>query len=163
MQCVKLLQKPMVKSFQKVKTRELRTRHGDIVQVSTYEADIELKTSRGSTKYHIPAGSTVFAVNGLKVKKGDKLAEFEPGSQGEGSRLTEKATKDITSDLSGEILFEGFVADERKDRQGNVSRTANKNGIVWVLGGDVYNLRAVQKCLLKMSKKLKKVKNLLKL
>lgn len=140
----------------KIKTRELRTRHGDVVQVATYEADIEVKTAKGSTKYHIPAGSTVLVVNGTQVKKGDKLAEFEPGSQGDGSRLTEKATKDITSDLSGEVLFEDFIADEKKDRQGNISRTANKNGIVWVLGGDVYNLPGGSKVLVKDEQKLSK-------
>lgn len=140
----------------KIKTRELRTRHGDVVQVATYETDIEIKTAKGSTKYHIPAGSTILVVNGMSVKKGDKLAEFEPGSQGDGSRLTEKATKDITSDLSGEVLFEDFIADERKDRQGNISRTANKNGIVWVLGGDVYNLPGGSKVLVKDEQKLSK-------
>lgn len=140
----------------KVKTRELRTRHGDVVQVANYETDIEVKTAKGSTKYHIPAGSTVFVVNGTKVKKGDKLAEYEPGSQGEGSRLTEKATKDITSDLSGEVIFEDFLADEKKDRQGNISRTANKNGIVWVLGGDVYNLPGGSKVLVKDEQKISK-------
>lgn len=140
----------------KIKTREIRTRHGDIVQVATYEADIELKTTKGSKKYHIPAGSTVLVVNGTQVKKGDKIAEFEPGSQGDGSRLTERATKDITSDLSGEVLFEDFIADEKKDRQGNISRTANKNGIVWVLGGDVYNLPGGSKVLVKDGQKLSK-------
>lgn len=140
----------------KIKTRELRTRHGDDVSVATYECDIEVKTAKGSTKYHIPAGSRVLVVNGMSVKKGDVLADFEPGSQGDGSRLTEKATKDITSDLSGEVLFEDFIADEKKDRQGNVSRTANKNGIVWVLGGDVYNLPGGSKVLVKDEQKLSK-------
>lgn len=140
----------------KVKTRELRTRHGDVVQVATYEADIEIKSAKGSTKYRIPAGSTVVFSNGMIVKKGDKLAEYEPGSQGDGSRLTEKATKDITSDLSGEVLFEDFVADEKKDRQGNISRTTNKSGIVWVLGGDVYNLPGGSKVLVKDEQKLSK-------
>ncbi len=140
----------------KIKTRELRTRHGDVVQVATYEADIEVKSAKGAKKYHIPAGSTVLVINGTQVKKGDKLAEFEPGSQGDGSRLTEKATKDITSDLSGEVLFEDFIADEKKDRQGNISRTANKNGIVWVLGGDVYNLPGGSKVLVKDEQKLSK-------
>lgn len=140
----------------KIKTRELRTRHGDVVQVATYECDLEVKTTKGSTKYHIPAGSRILVVNGMNVKKGEILADFEPGSQGEGSRLTEKATKDITSDLSGEVLFEDFIADERKDRQGNISRTANKNGIVWVLGGDVYNLPGGSKVLVKDEQKLSK-------
>lgn len=81
----------------------------------------------------------------MKVDKGFKLATYEPASQRDGSRLTEKATKDITSDLSGEVLFEDFIADEKKDRQGNISRTTNKQGIIWVLGGDVYNLLAVLK------------------
>ncbi|MBR5555928.1 DNA-directed RNA polymerase subunit beta'' [bacterium] len=132
-----------------VKTRELRTRHGDVVQVSNYEADIEIKGAKGSTKYHIPAGSTVFFENGMKVEKGFKLAIYEPASSGDGSRLTEKATKDITSDLSGEVLYEDFIADEKKDRQGNISRTTNKQGVIWVLGGDVYNLPAGSKVLVK--------------
>ena len=132
-----------------VKTRELRTRHGDIVQVSNYEADIEIKGEKKTEKYHIPAGSKVYFNNGMKVKKGFKLAEFEPLSSGDGSRLTEKATKDITTDLSGEIVFQDFVADERKDRQGNISRTTNKQGVIWVLGGDVYNLPSGSKILVK--------------
>ena len=138
-----------------VKTRELRTRHGDIVQVSNYEADIEVKGEKRSEKYHIPAGSKVFFKNGMKVEKGFKLAEYEPVSSGDGSRLTEKATKDITTDLSGEVIFEDFVADERKDRQGNISRTTNKQGIIWVLGGDVYNLPGGSKVLVKDGQKIK--------
>ena len=138
-----------------VKTRELRTRHGDIVNISNYETDIELKGEKRTEKYHIPAGSTVFFTNGMKVKKGYKLAQFEPAAQGSGSRLTEKATKDITSDLSGEVLYEDFVADEKKDRQGNISRTTNKQGIIWVLGGDVYNLPGGSKVLVKDGQAIK--------
>ena len=138
-----------------VKTRELRTRHGDIVQVSIYEADIEVIGEKKTEKYHIPAGAIVHFTDGIEVKKGFKLAEYEPVSSGDGSRLTEKATKDITSDLSGEVYFEDFVADEKKDRQGNISRTANKNGIVWVIGGDVYNLPGGSKVLVKNEQKVK--------
>ncbi len=138
-----------------VKTRELRTRHGDVVQVSNYETDIEVKGAKRSEKYHIPAGSTIFFTNGMQVEKGFKLASYEPVSQGDGSRLTEKATKDITTDLSGEVLFEDFVADEKKDRQGNISRTTNKQGIIWVLGGDVYNLPGGSKVLVKDGQKVK--------
>lgn len=132
-----------------VKTREVRTRHGDVVQVANYEADIEIQGAKRSDKYHIPAGSTVFFENGMQVEKGFKLATYEPVSSGDGSRLTEKATKDITSDLSGEVIYEDFIADEKKDRQGNISRTTNKQGVIWVLGGDVYNLPGGSKVLVK--------------
>ena len=138
----------------KLKTRELRTRHGDVVRVSIYEADIEVKGKK-STKYHIPAGATVFFADGMEVEKDFKLAEFKP-SANDGSRLTEKATKDIVSeDSSGEVLFEDFTADEKKDRQGNISRTTNKQGIVWVLGGDVYNLPGGSKVLVTDEQKVK--------
>ena len=146
-----------------VKTRELRTRHGDIVQVSNYEADIEIKGAKRTDKYHIPAGSTVFFANGMQVEKGFTLAVYEPASQGDGSRLTEKATKDINADLSGEVIYEDFVADEKKDRQGNVSRTTNKQGVVWVLGGDVYNLPGGSKVLVKDGQKISAGENWLKL
>ncbi len=138
-----------------IKTRELRTRNGDIVQVSIYESDIEIVGDKKTEKCHIPAGATIHFTDGMEVKKGFKLAEYEPVSSGDGSRLTEKATKDITSDLSGEVYFEDFVADEKKDRQGNISRTANKNGIVWVIGGDVYNLPGGSKVLVKNEQKVK--------
>ena len=132
----------------KLKTRELRTRHGDVVRVSIYEAEIEIKSGKKSTKYHIPAGATVFFEDGMSVDKNFKLAEYKPSSNDSG-RLTEKATKDINADISGMVMFEDFIADEKKDRQGNISRTANKNGIVWVIGGDVYNLPGGSKILVK--------------
>lgn len=139
----------------KLRTKELRTRHGDVVQVLIQEGDIEVKGAKANKKYHIPTGSKILVVNGMPVKKGTLLAEFEPSSQADGGRLTEKATKDINADLSGEVLFQDFIADEKKDRQGNVSRTANKNGIVWVLGGDVYNLPGGSKVLVKDGQNVK--------
>ena len=116
-----------------VKTRELRTRHGDVVQVAIKEVDIEIEDKKGNvSKAHVPSGAKIYVTQGMEVKKGQEIAEYEPASKGDGSRLTEKATKDITSDISGEVVFEDFVADEKKDRQGNISRTSNKQGIVWV-------------------------------
>ena len=52
-----------------VRTREVRTRHGDVVKVANYEADIEVKGAKRTDKYHIPAGSTVFFENGMQVEK----------------------------------------------------------------------------------------------
>ena len=137
-----------------IKTRELRTRHGDVVRVSICEADVEVTSGKKKESYHIPAGATVFFENGQAIDKDYKLAEFKPSSN-DGSRLTEKATKDINSDMPGMIHFEDFVADEKKDRQGNISRTANKNGIVWILGGDVYNLPGGSKVLVEDEQKVK--------
>ncbi len=139
-----------------VKTREQRTRHGDVVRIAIKEADVEIKGDKDSEKIHVPMGAKVLLNKGDKVAAGDAIAEFEPAGKGDGSRLTEKALKDITSDISGEVVFQDFVADERKDRQGNISRIANRQGIVWVLGGDVYALPAGSKVLVEDGQKIKK-------
>ncbi len=138
-----------------LKTRELRTRHGDVVNIVMYEGDVEVKGAKRSSKYHIPAGAILLVKDGDKVKKGDNLANFDPAAQKEHSRLTEKATKDINSDIAGQIYFDGFDAGEKKDRQGNISRTANKAGIVWVIAGDVYNLPGDSTILVKDNQKVK--------
>ena len=139
-----------------IRTREMRTRHGDIVQIAIKEADVTIKDGKKQEKLHIPMGAKVVYKAGAQLKKGDEIAEFEPVSKGDGSRLTEKATKDITSDIAGEVVFEDFVADEKKDRQGNISRTSNKSGIVWVLGGDVYSLPTGSKILVSDGQQVKK-------
>jgi len=121
----------------KLPTREFRTRHGDIVEMTTRDCTLEIKTADGKVdKYNLPFNTQVNVSTGDKVKKDQTVASFEPTA----GRRTEKATKDITATMSGEIWFEGFDADEKRDRQGNISRTANRPGTIWVLGGDVYNL-----------------------
>jgi DNA-directed RNA polymerase subunit beta' len=126
----------------KIATKDLRTRHGDDVQVSIRENKMEIEDAKG--KKHsviIPYGSTINHISGETVKKGDILALYEPGTAADGSgRLTERATKDITTDIGGKIFFDSFSVDEKRDRQGNISRTANRSGKIWVLAGDVYNL-----------------------
>lgn len=134
-----------------VQTRDFRTRHGDLVDISTKEGKMEIKDAKGLvTSFNIPQGATVFKKLGDEVIVGDLISEFEPGAvRGDASRLTEKATKDIQSALSGKILFDGFSVDEKRDRQGNISRSANRAGIIWILAGDVYPLPGGSKILVK--------------
>ncbi|OGI23123.1 MAG: DNA-directed RNA polymerase subunit beta'' [Candidatus Melainabacteria bacterium RIFOXYA12_FULL_32_12] len=145
------------KIISKIPTRELRTRHGDLVEVSTKDSKMEIEDKNGKVhSFNIPQGSTVFYSTGKEIEKGQVIGEFEPGAaRGEG-RLTERATKDITADLSGQIIFDGFNVDEKRDRQGNTSRTANRSGKIWVLSGDVYNLPGGSKILVKDQLDVKK-------
>ena len=138
-----------------IKTREQRTRHGDVFNIAINEADIEVKGEKRTNKYHVMAGSVVFVKDGDKVKKGELLAEFDPASQNESGRLTETAYMDINSDVAGQVFFDGFDVDEKKDRQGNISRNANKSGIVWIVAGDVYNLPGGSTVLVKDNQKIK--------
>jgi len=133
-----------------IATKDLRTRHGDDVQVSIREGKLEIEDAKGKKHSHIiPYGATIFCTVGQEVKHGTPIAEYEPGAGADGGRLTERATKDITTDLGGKILFDGFSVDEKRDRQGNISRTANRNGKIWILSGDVYNLPGGSEILVK--------------
>jgi DNA-directed RNA polymerase subunit beta' len=124
--------------------RESRTRHGDVVQITTRDTEMVVEKANGKTDvYNLPINATVFVSKaGDVVTEGMLLADFESGGGRDGRRLTERATKDLNASQSGEIHFESFEADEKRDRQGNITRTASRNGTVWVLSGDVYNLPA---------------------
>jgi DNA-directed RNA polymerase subunit beta' len=126
-----------------ISVRDFRTRHGDVVDIAIRDCEITLKTEAGEVEtYAVPFNAQIYiAASGVTVTEGQILFEYEATSgRGDRSRLTEKATKDLTSDISGKIAFEGFEADEKRDRQGNISKTANRGGTIWVLSGDVYDL-----------------------
>ncbi|NJR68754.1 MAG: DNA-directed RNA polymerase subunit beta' [Synechococcales cyanobacterium CRU_2_2] len=122
----------------KARTRPFRTRHGEEAMMA--EGNFEVSVVGGSRKQvvKILQGSTIFIPDGGTIKKNGKIAEVPVG--GNTRRSTEKATKDVTTDLAGEIQFADIAAEEKKDRQGNITRVAQRGGLIWVLAGEVYNL-----------------------
>ncbi len=122
----------------KIQGRQVRTAYGDVKEQTTRDGVIKISDGKKEKSINIPTGSLMEVENGDEVEVGQLLAEYDP--PGAKKTLTERATKDITSDISGRVMFTNFQADEKRDRQGNISRTANRAGIIWVLEGDVYNL-----------------------
>jgi DNA-directed RNA polymerase subunit beta' len=122
----------------KIPSRSHRTAYGDVVDQTTKEGVLKITTGSKEQNLPIPSGALIIIKSGTQVTAGQVLAEYDP--PGAKKNLTERASKDITADISGRINFAGFQADEKRDRQGNISRTANRAGIIWVLEGDVYNL-----------------------
>ncbi|HEY9785496.1 MAG TPA: DNA-directed RNA polymerase subunit beta'' [Candidatus Obscuribacterales bacterium] len=122
----------------KIPSRSVRTAYGDTVEQTTRDGVLKVADGKKEESLNLPAGSWIMIPSGQDVSQGQVLAEYDP--PGAKKNLTERATKDITADISGRVVFQGFQADEKRDRQGNISRTANRGGIIWVLEGDVYNL-----------------------
>ena len=121
-----------------IRARAFRTRHGEDAQI--IEANVDVILEHGSRKESstLPPGSILFVHEGQSVTSGTMLAEMPaPGRMG---KVTEKATKDVASDLAGEVKFADVVPEEKRDRQGNTTRIAQRGGLIWVLSGDVYNL-----------------------
>nr|WP_071515211.1 DNA-directed RNA polymerase subunit beta'' [Geitlerinema sp. PCC 9228] len=88
--------------------------------------------------HSITQGTTIMVAPGTEVNTGDVVAEVPLA--GRSRRSVEKATKEVSSDLAGEVQFQGIVQEEKTDRQGNITRSAQRGGLVWVLSGEVYNL-----------------------
>ncbi len=122
-----------------LRTRSMRTRHGDDREQVEANGEFYLEPSGKGKKqtFSLTVGSTLLIADGTEVKAGDMLAEV---ALAKGRRSTEKATKDVATDLAGEVLFADITPEEKTDRQGNTTRIAQKGGLVWVLSGEVYNL-----------------------
>ena len=127
-----------------LKTRPYRTRHGE--DALYVEADgslmIEGDKKQGNTQGQeiaVTQGSTLYIHDGQQVLADHLVAEVALG--GKTTRTnTEKAVKDVASDLAGEVRFAEVVAEQKIDRQGNTTTTASRGGLIWILSGDVYNL-----------------------
>jgi DNA-directed RNA polymerase subunit beta' len=122
-----------------LRTRSMRTRHGD--EREQVEANGEFyfePTGKGKKQtYSVTVGSSLPWKDGTVIKAGELLAEV---ALAKGRRSTEKATKDVATDLAGEVRFADITPEEKTDRQGNTTRSAQRGGLIWVLSGEVYNL-----------------------
>ncbi|HSM82391.1 MAG TPA: DNA-directed RNA polymerase subunit beta' [Nodosilinea sp.] len=127
-----------VKLPKNLKTRAFRTRYGEDALMIESNADVTIEGTGKNKTESLPQGTILFVNEGETVQKEQLLAELP--SAGRTRKVTEKATKDVTSDLAGEVKFAGLVQEEKTDRQGNTTRLAQRGGLLWVLAGDVYNL-----------------------
>ena len=124
----------------KLRTRAFRTRHGEDALVVEANGDLMLEPAEGEPiTIPVTQGSTLYIVDGQTVKAAELLAEVAIGGRTTRAH-TEKATKDVASDLAGEVKFADVVPEEKTDRQGNTTTTAARGGLIWILSGEVYNL-----------------------
>ncbi|MGQ9871251.1 DNA-directed RNA polymerase subunit beta' [Leptodesmis sp.] len=126
----------------RLRTRGFRTRHGeDALVVESVDANSKITLEGGDGQqqsFSVVQGATLLVRNGEKVKQGQILAEVP--LTGRSRKTTEKAAKDVASDIAGEVHFADLVPEEKKDRQGNTTRIAQRGGLLWILSGEVYNL-----------------------
>ena len=122
----------------KFKSRAFRTRHGEDALILESVTKLIVQGESGKQTETLPQGAILFVNQGTRVSRDMLLAEMPTSSRVR--KVTEKATKDVNSDLSGEVKFAGLIQEEKIDRQGNTTRLAQRGGLIWVLSGEVYNL-----------------------
>jgi len=124
----------------RLRSRPVRTRHGEEAVIVEANEVLTIESRDGRTEtFEVTQGSTLLAQDGEQVKQGQMLAEVAITGRNV-RKSTEKATKDVASDLAGAVKFAGLVPEEKRDRQGNTTRIAPRGGLIWVLSGEVYNL-----------------------
>ena len=129
----------IVKYPSNVRTRSFRTRHGDEAMIAENNFDmIILGVDSHQESIPIPQGSILMVQNNQQVLVGTVLAEVQ--KVGQVKKTTEKVTKEVASDLAGELKFAQLVQEEKVDKQGTTTRIAQRGGLIWILEGEVYNL-----------------------
>ncbi|MGV2827686.1 DNA-directed RNA polymerase subunit beta' [Myxosarcina sp. GI1(2024)] len=127
-----------IKFTKGLSTRKIRTRHGDEREQVDTVGDLVLVTDKGKNlSYNLTIGSLVHVSDGEGVTQNQLLVEV---AKARVQKSTEKAAKDVTSDLAGEVVFANLMPEDKKDRQGNTTRVAQRSGLLWILSGEVYNL-----------------------
>ncbi len=131
-----------------LRTRSFRTRHGEealfveangFLTLEPKPGKLEATPERATLTIPVTQGSTLYVVDGQEVLAADLIAEVAIGTRTTRAH-TEKVTKDVASDLAGEVFFADLVPEEKTDRQGNTTTTARQGGLIWILSGEVYNL-----------------------
>ena len=120
-----------------IKSRLIRTRHGQeaVVLETSYKLSLYDYTLK-EEKIEFTQGTILFINDNEQFRKGQIIGEISTKT----NLITERATKDLLTESSGEVFFSDLTSEERVDRQGNITTKTSKGGLVWILSGEVHNL-----------------------
>lgn len=88
------------------------------------------------SKLELKQGTILFISDNAEFQANQVIGEISS----RGNLITEKVTKDLPTDISGEVYFSDLSVEEKIDRQGNITLTTSQGGLIWILAGDVYNV-----------------------
>jgi DNA-directed RNA polymerase subunit beta' len=136
-----------------IRTRLIRTRHGEEAIILEEGIQLNLYNYEAiKSKLELKQGTMLFLNDNEQFKKGQIIAEMSA----RGNMITERVTKDLSTELSGQVYFSDLITEEKVDRQGNTTVTTSKGGLVWILEGDVYTVPSFSQIVVKEESPVKK-------
>ena len=120
-----------------IKSRLIRTRHGQ--EAIILEANYKLSLydyKLNEEKLEFTQGTILFINDNEQFREGQVIGEISTKT----NLITERATKDLLTETSGQVFFSELTSEERIDRQGNITTKTSKGGLIWILSGEVHNL-----------------------
>ena len=122
---------------QSIRARSTRTRHGEEALILEESIKIDLYNYEAKkSKLELKQGTILFISDNTEFQMNQVIGEISS----RGNLITEKVTKDLPTDISGEVYFSDLSVEEKIDRQGNITLTTSQGGLIWILAGDVYNV-----------------------
>jgi DNA-directed RNA polymerase subunit beta' len=122
-----------------IRAKPTRTRHGEEALILEESVKLEVYTYDATKlKIEFKQGTILFLSDNEQFTNTQVIGEISA----RGNLITERVTKDLSADLSGEVRFSSFTVEEKIDRQGNIILSTSQGGLVWILAGDVYNIPA---------------------
>ncbi len=122
------------------RSRPYRTPHGDDALQVEVAAEFILEGEKGRKEtFSATPGSTLLVQNGARVEAGQMIAEVAAAGK-TAKKSTEKVQKDVATNLAGEVVFDNLPYEEKLDRQGGRTLLAQRQGIIWILSSEIYNL-----------------------
>lgn len=120
-----------------IRAKPTRTRHGEEALILEESVKLEVYTYAASkSKIEFKQGTILFLSDNEQFTHKQVIGEISA----RGNLITERVTKDLSADISGEVRFSSFNVEEKVDRQGNIILSTSQGGLVWILAGDVYNI-----------------------
>ena len=120
-----------------LKSRLIRTRHGQeaIILEASYKLSL-YDYQLNERKIEFTQGTILFINDNEQFREGQIIGEISTKT----NLITERATKDLLTESSGQVLFSNLIAEETIDRQGNVTTKTSKGGLIWILSGEGHNI-----------------------
>jgi DNA-directed RNA polymerase subunit beta' len=120
-----------------LRTRLIRTRHGQeaFVLEDSYKLDLYDQVYK-KHKIEFKQGTILFLNDNEQFRKSQVIGEIST----KGNMITERVTKDLNTENSGEVCFSNLYVEEKIDRQDNTITNTPKGGCIWILSGEVYDL-----------------------
>nr|YP_009296589.1 RNA polymerase beta'' subunit [Apophlaea sinclairii]AOM65729.1 RNA polymerase beta'' subunit [Apophlaea sinclairii] len=144
--------KGIIKYPQKIKLTNIRTKYGDLAYVIEHNSSIFVESSGCSkVKIVLSKGTTLLVNNYTIVEKDQVIALSSLSNQ----FITEEAEKEVITNFSGKVVFANLVVQETKDNQ-IIVRSTKKEGLIWVLSGQVYDIPSSSNIIVNKSKRVKK-------
>ena len=134
--------------------KTMKTSHSDNALATEKEGTIYIITKDGKKNpVKIPPSYEIRVESGEAVSSATIIAESLQESATTSRKSIEKGYKDIITNISGMVNFNGFKTEHKKDRQGT-TKIANHRGVIWVVNGEVYTLPSNSEITIKNNQKV---------